>query len=120
MLPQLHTQAYQQLLDALLTLQQLATETEPDVQALQERFELVQHVFQGQIMGLSVEELQPSILVKWQSVRTEIHRALRLLGTEMLFLRSAKDVATYQRRLVTLRDRLAQLIGYAQVMIESE
>lgn len=116
MLPQSHARAYPQLLEELLLLQQEAIKPEPDFKVLQETFGRVQQVFQ-EIISLPNEGLEPDILWQWQSVQTEIHRALRLLGTEILFLRSSKGVATSDQRLTALRDRLNQLIGYTQVML---
>ena len=118
MLPKSHSQAYQEFLTVLLTLRDRATAEPPNVAALQTDFERVQQIFQGQIMSLDSNEIDPTILPKWQPVQTEIYRALRLLGTDIIFLRSSRRAVTSEQRLTAVRDRLEKVIGYCQAMLQ--
>ncbi|MGF1536234.1 MAG: heterocyst frequency control protein PatD [Elainellaceae cyanobacterium] len=43
---------------------------------------------------------------------TEFHKQLRLLGTDVLFLKSARQAATRTQRLKVIGDRLQALQGY--------
>jgi hypothetical protein len=54
---------------------------------------------------------------RWQQVRTEIHRAIKLLEMDLLFLRSAKQITTKQQRVKTIVSRLEQLSGYWQIIL---
>jgi hypothetical protein len=117
MLPKSHYQAYQQFLNALLILRDQANSLPLDAIALLEKWQLIQQVFQSQILKLNSEELDLAIAPRWQSLQTEIHRTLRLLEADMMFLRSSRQSATVQRHLVSLRDRLETLLGYCQVLL---
>ncbi len=117
MLPELHNQAYQTLLNALLEFRDRATAGNLEVDSLQKKFQQVQQVFQGQIISLTSDGLDAAIAPRWQSVQTEIHRALRLLEADILFLRSSRQASTSQQRLASLSDRLEKIIGYCQVML---
>ena len=44
-------------------------------------------------MGVSGEDLEPQALSRWQSVQTEIHREMKLLSTELLFLQLGRQGA---------------------------
>lgn len=118
MLPKLHLQAYQEFLTVLLTLRDRATANQLDEEELQKSFERVQQVFQEKLIGLNGEEIDPAILPRWQSVQTEIYRALRLLSTDILFLRSSRRAATSEQRLSAVRDRVEKMIGYCQAIIQ--
>jgi CII-binding regulator of phage lambda lysogenization HflD len=117
MLPTSHQKSYQKFLDTLLALQQEIDAPNSRVAALSEKLQEVQRVFQTEVMPLESDELQGEIASRFISVQTEIHRALRLLGTDILFLRSSKQVATSQQRLSVVRDRINQIISYCQVIL---
>ncbi|MCU0532955.1 MAG: heterocyst frequency control protein PatD [Hydrococcus sp. Prado102] len=120
MLPTSHQISYQKFLEALLTLQEEIDSPNSRVTALSEKLQQVKQVFQKEVMPLESDELQGDLAFRFASVQTEIHRALRLLGTDILFLRSSKQVATSQQRLSVVRDRVNQIIGYCQVMLTFE
>ncbi len=54
---------------------------------------------------------------QWQSAITEMHRHMRLLAIEVSFFQSARHSQTYQQRLEHLEQRLQQLQGFTQVLI---
>ena len=118
MLPKSHLSAYQEFLTVLLTLRDQATTEPPDAAYLQETFARVEQIFQSQIMSLPDDSLDPEIASRWQSVQTEIYRALRLLKTDIMFLRSSKQAATAEQRLAAVGDRLEKIIGYCQVILQ--
>jgi hypothetical protein len=117
MLPTSHQKAYQKLLNALLALHEQIDSPNLRLSLIQEKFQQLQQVFQNEVMPLGSEELEGMIASRFQSVQTEMHRALRLLGTDLLFLRSSKQAATSEQRLTTLRDRLSQMRDYCQVIL---
>ena len=117
MLPTSHLSAYQEFLTVLLTLRDQATAEHPEAAALQETFERVQPIF-SQIMSLPDDLLDSEIASRWQSVQTEIYRALRLLKTDIMFLRSSRQAATAEQRLAAVGDRLEKIIGYCQVILQ--
>jgi hypothetical protein len=120
MLPTLHQKAYQKLLTVLRALREQIDSPNSRVTAIQEKFQQIQQVFQEDIMPLKSDELEGAIASRFQSVQTEMHRALRLLGTDILFLRSSKQAATSEQRLAAIRDRLDQMIGFCQAMLTFE
>jgi oligoendopeptidase F len=117
MLPTLHKKTYQKLLSILLALREEIAAPNSRLTSIQEAFQQIQRVFQDEILSLGDDELQDAIASRAHSVQTEMHRALRLLETDIMFLRSSKQIATSEQRLATVRDRLEMLIGYCQAML---
>lgn len=114
MLSKQHSQAYQEFLLLLQKLQNnFESDTgEIDILSLQKQFPTLQTFFQQQITVLTGQELDPAIATRWQSLQTEMHRELRLLNTDILFLASARQAETRSQRLTAVRDRLQRIIGY--------
>ena len=119
MLPLQHDRVYRELLNALLELENLTTATDLEPSSLEKQYALVKEIFQTRALTLTEEVLDPALVPRWQSVQTEINRAVRLLQNDIIFLRSARQPATRQTRLKTLCDRLEQLIGYCQVLLQA-
>ena len=119
MLPLQHDRVYRELLNALLELQNLTTATDLEPSSLEKQYALVKEIFQTRALTLTEEGLDSVLVPRWQSVQTEINRAVRLLQNDIIFLRSARQPATRQTRLKTLCDRLEQLIGYCQVLLQA-
>ncbi|NJK47468.1 heterocyst frequency control protein PatD [Candidatus Gracilibacteria bacterium] len=120
MLPTSHQNSYQKFLDTLLALREEVELPNFRVTAISEKLQKVQQVFQEEVMLLESDDLPSDLAFRFTSVQTEIHRALRLLGTDMLFLRSSKQVTTSQQRLSVVRDRVNQIVGYCQVILTFE
>ena len=120
MLPESHRQPYQEFLRTLVELQELATASQLDLALLQQNWQLVQVIFQQQIIILTSDGLDAGISSRWQSLQTEIHRSLRLLEMDIIFLRSSRQAVTVRGRLKSAGDRLDQLIGYCQVLLQEE
>ena len=119
MLPLQHDRVYRELLNALLELENLTTATDLEPSSLEKQYALVKEIFQTRALTLTEEVLDPALVPRWQSVQTEINRAVRLLQNDIIFWRSARQPATRQTRLKTLCDRLEQLIGYCQVLLQA-
>ena len=120
MLPRQHRNAYQNLLAALITLREQAASSHPDPVVLGENCQRVQRIFDQEILTLTSDELAPPIVPRFHSLQTEIHRFLRLLATDLLFLQSSRQVTTCQRRLEELGKRLEAGIAYCQAMVEMD
>ncbi|OKH21221.1 hypothetical protein NIES593_16535 [Hydrococcus rivularis NIES-593] len=120
MLPTLHQNAYQKLLTLLRGLREQIDSPNSRVTVIQEKFQQIQQVFQEDVMPLESDELEGAIASRFQSVQTEMHRALRLLGTDILFLRSSKQAATSEQRLAAIRDRVDNSIGFCQAILTFE
>ncbi|PSO50815.1 MAG: hypothetical protein BRC40_15055 [Cyanobacteria bacterium QH_8_48_120] len=118
MLPPIHLQRYQKLLTLLEQLQQSATAPNFEGTDLKKDFQKVQQFFQNQVMTLTSEELDPEVAARWQSLQTEIHRSLRLLQTDVMFLQASRQATTSQQRQARLCDRVEQLIGYVKALLE--
>ena len=108
---------YQNFIIVLTRLREQATAREVNIGELSKIFQELTVIFQDQILGLTVEGLEPSVSSVFQSTQTEIHRTLRLLGTDLLFLQSSRKQGTTEQRLGIVRDRIDQLMGYCQVII---
>ncbi|MEA5535699.1 heterocyst frequency control protein PatD [Crocosphaera sp. XPORK-15E] len=118
MLPKFYQQSYSHLGEVLLILQKQVRAKDLDLDALRISFDQVQQVFEQEIMALTLEDLDSSAIALQQSAKTEIHRMLRLLGTDLLFLQSSRQAGTTQQRLQKISDRLEQLISYCQGLLE--
>ncbi len=111
MLPLSYRQRYQTFLNTLKQLQETLN-TDGDYAALKAGFSQLQQQFQQEIMALTGEELTGELLSQWQSSQTEIHRTMRLLQTDLMFLQTSRNPETSQQRLATVRDRVEKLIQF--------
>ncbi len=119
MLPLTYRERYQAFLERLNPLERTLTE-EVDLATLKPIFSQLQQQFQGEIMTLTGEDLPKETLSRWQSSQTEIHRTMRLLQNDMMFLEMSRSSNTSQKRLATVRDRVGQLINFATVLIQND
>ncbi|MEM8780331.1 MAG: heterocyst frequency control protein PatD [Cyanobacteria bacterium P01_G01_bin.49] len=118
MLPKSYHQSHVELLEILLKLQKQITANDVDIIAIKASYEQLKQVFHQKIMSLSTKELDSSQIIFWQSAQTEIHRTVRLLATELLFLQSARQTKTTEQRLSKISRSLEQLIIYCQKLID--
>lgn len=119
MLPPLHNRAYQDFLTLLTEFESIlvAQSKENEQSRIRLKFQDLAKWFKQNISDLSPEDLDMAIAPRWQSLQTEIKRELNLLSTDMLFLSAARQKATQVQRIKSIRDRLAKLIGYCQIML---
>ena len=98
-------------------IEQIATQANPDFIALQGSFLARQQQFQQQIMPLQSEGLTVETTQQLQRCQTEMNRLMRLLGTDVSFLRAARQSTTQQQRQAQIRQRIEQLKGLCQLVL---
>ncbi len=118
MLPAPHNRAYQDFLNSLTEFNCFLINSKEKVNQLQirHRFQHLQQWFDRNIADLESKNLEQDIISRWQSVQTEIKREFKLLDTDILFLASARQSSTINRRLQSIKGRVAKLINYCQIM----
>lgn len=79
--------------------------------SLQQQFLQAQQLYQTQLMPILVNSAAAEGFMAYQ---TEINRALRLLGLDVAFLRSAKNALTIQKRQTQMQQRLKTLLEFCQ------
>lgn len=113
MLPTSHSQAYQEFLVLLqkfrIYLDNL--DTEVDLIIMNRQLSVLQEFFNQQI--LTLKDLPSQI----NSLATEIHREIKLLTTDSLFLFTSRQAATKQERLNSIKDRISKLITYSEAVL---
>jgi len=53
-----------------------------------------------------------------QSIQVEMHKQLRLLGTDLMFLKAAKQAEVQTKREAAIGDRLTNLQGYCDAILK--
>lgn len=117
MLNPIHHQAYEVFLQALLQIRETVDAPDALEGALQDDFAQVQQVFSTQVLGLTGEGLELNVVSRWRSLQTEIHRAMRLLEADVMRWKIAQKGETSEQRREEMRDRVNQLIGYCQALL---
>ena len=115
MLSSSHNRAYQDF-STLLAKFQINAENEISLEKVKQEWEHLRLCFEQQIAGMDVGEVPEAVASRWQSVQTEIKREFKLLSTDVLFLASARQIATQNKRVKSISDRLTKLIGYCQII----
>ncbi len=105
-----YCQVYAAFQEELEQLRSVLTAEELKLPELQQIWQRVQAIFQNQVMQLCGRDLEPITFSSWQSVQTEIHREMRLLSTELMFLQ------LHRRKQKGVRDRLDKIIGFCQML----
>ncbi|MEG4628479.1 heterocyst frequency control protein PatD [Microcoleus sp. AR_TQ3_B6] len=111
-------QCYEELQQALEKLQKTAAQDNLDRAALAIEYRKVQQFFGNQIMRAESDELDASETPPEQSYLTEIHKQLRLLGTDVMFLQASRQPATAKARQTAAIARLNTLIGYSGALLQ--
>ncbi|WP_019507595.1 heterocyst frequency control protein PatD [Pleurocapsa sp. PCC 7319] len=119
MLSPSHNRAYQDFLILLTNFKSFLGNPEEKKanSQIQQKFQELQHWFDKNVTDLDEQELEKAIASRWQSVQTEIKREFKLLTTDILFLKSARQQSTQTKRIQSISDRVTKLIGYCQVML---
>ncbi len=132
MLLKFYHQSYQELLDKLLELQKQILAKDIDMITIKSMYEEVQAIFQHQILSVRLDDLDCNAhrgleegrsladlfeIAVIRSAQTEIHKNLRLLRTELLFLTTSRQAQTTERRLQKVQEKIKDLIGYSQGII---
>ena len=118
MLLKFYYQSYQRFLAKLEELQKEVLAKDQDLIRLKTFYDQAQEIFQNQILNVTLDELDCNAIPLVQSAETEIYKNLRLLGTELLFLGSARQAGTTQQRLEKVQGIIERLINYANAIIE--
>lgn len=121
MLSASHNRAYQDFLTLLTEFTSVTDKQKPEIDPVQikQEFQRLSQWFVLNIAQLGEENLSPEIAPRWQAVQTEILREFKLLSTDMLFLAAARQDFTQQKRLTSIKERLAKLIGYCQILLNN-
>lgn len=119
MLPLSYRERYQRFLETLKQLQE-TLDQDGDQVTRKSLFSQLQQQFQGEIMSLNGEDLTGETFSRWQSSQTEVHRMMRLLENDMMFLQTSRNNDTSQKRLATVRDRVGKLIDFATAFTQND
>lgn len=76
------------------------------------------HLFQAQVQGLDWADWPVQRRSLLQSIRVEMHKQLRLLSTDLMFFKAAKQAETLAQRRGEIGDRLTNLQGYCDAIIQ--
>jgi hypothetical protein len=117
MLPGPYRQPYEEFQQSLEQLLSTAQQPSLDGAALKLALQEVQQFFNGRILGVPVEELDPALASRVQSVQTEIHKQLRLLIADAMFFAASRQPATAQQRQSQVLERIQTLIAYAGALL---
>ena len=75
-------------------------------------------LFQSQVQVLDWEDWPVQRRSLLQSIRVEMHKQLRLLTTDLMFWKAAKQAETLAQRQREIGDRLTHLQGYCDAIIK--
>lgn len=115
-LPLSYRQRYGELSVALECLQEGIQKFDSENPSVDEPFDRVQQVYQDRIAPLSCEGLDSAIAPRWQSIQTEINRALHLLRSDLIFLKASRQAVSLHKRRTACLERAEQLRGYCQLL----
>ena len=116
MLSSSHNRAYQDFSTLLTEFQSLLSAEKASAQRIQKEWNSLQLWFDRYIADIDGGEIPEAIASRWQSVQTEIKREFKLLSTDILFLSSARQTTTQNKRVKSISDRLTKLTGYCQII----
>jgi hypothetical protein len=121
MLSRIHNQAYQEFLTLLTNFptHSLNRDRTIDTKNWVDAFADLQTFFNNTIMPLTEGELNKQIVYRWQSLQTEIRREFRLLGTDILFLKSSRQPTTKLARGKAIDERIQKLMLYSQEILRT-
>jgi hypothetical protein len=102
---------YQQFQQRVMDAQQASDMTPIDVVNIEKAVQAIAVYFRDQILSTTTED-DPH-----HAIQVEINKQLRLLKTDGLFLRSAKQSTTQDQRLQQMRDRLTLLQRYCEMIL---
>lgn len=117
MLPDSVCQPYVEFEHQLQHLQTLVTLANPDFREIQACFLEAQQIFQGRIAQPDWAILSETDASRLPAIHTEIHKQLRLLATDVMFLQAARQPLTRQQRQAQMRDRLTLVQRYCQAIL---
>ncbi|NEO37561.1 MAG: heterocyst frequency control protein PatD [Moorea sp. SIOASIH] len=114
MLSELHDQALREFQQAL---EQMYCQVDPDDlprSAIQEQFQALKGLFISQIASISASDIPLDYVSRWQSLKTEIYKQMRLLENDLMLLQASRSPRTAKLRQKGICDRIQTLIQYCQ------
>lgn len=108
---QAYLESYQQLGQLFRQLQATIAWDQSTHTELKNDFLKIQQA-QQQIVRLEAEFLDQPFMLQIQAIQTEIYKQLRLLDTDLLFLKAARQSTTMQERKQQMQNRLELLMVY--------
>ena len=70
--------------------------------------------WQQELALMEGDSLSPDIYNQWRSLHTEVHRELRLLNMDLMFLGSSRSASIQSVRQKAAGDRLEKLLRYCE------
>ncbi len=120
MLPPSHRDRYQEFLEALLQLQKVADLPTQEGASVNAALQKVQEIFTTKILNLSLDQLDLPAESRMQSYLTEIHRLMRMLQMDMMFLQASQHRETQQQRRTAFDHRVKNLISWCESILQTE
>ena len=80
--------------------------------------ETVKQLFKARVQVLTWEDWPIQQRALLQSIRVEMHKQLRLLTTDLMFFKAAKQSETLEQRRKDIGDRLTNLQGYCDAILK--
>ncbi|HIK33032.1 MAG TPA: heterocyst frequency control protein PatD [Oscillatoriales cyanobacterium M59_W2019_021] len=113
-------QRYRELREQLEELRHQGEGDSLEIATLKTGVDRAQQFLQSQVLPVSISGLNSAEESRTQSYHTELHKQLRLLATDVLFLGSARQASTRQQRQAQIRDRLTTLLRYCDILLEED
>lgn len=121
MLPPSHLDRIEEFLQAIARLQKTAEPADNLEDASLERtFQEVQQISTSLILGGNGDDSNQALAPRIQSILTEIHRQMRLLQMDVMFLKASRQSATALTRQRIMSDRIKTLIGYCEALRQTQ
>jgi hypothetical protein len=120
MFSKIHDRAYQEFLTLLKNFPNSSLDKDFIINTTiwNERFAELKTLIDKTIIPITQAALNSHIESPWQSISIEIDREFRLLGTDILFLNSARQSTTKLARAKTIDNRIEKLIFYTQELLQ--
>ena len=122
MLPPSHCDRIQEFVNVLKQLHPTvnsAPHNQEDI-SLSSTFQEVKKFFQEQIVSLTDDNLDSDDAYRMRSYLTEIHRLMRLLQMDMMFLQASRNPVTEKQRQSGMSDRIKTLIDYCEAWVQNQ
>lgn len=97
---------------------QVETYLDGDQTQLSEQLGQLQSQFQAQVQTLSWEDWPGKKRSLLRSIQVEMHKQMRLITTDLMFFRAAKQAHTLAQKQRDIRDRLTNLQGYCDAILK--
>lgn len=108
---------YHQVQTQLQQLQVALTTSEPSLPTLGQQGQVLLQFWQQHLATLTGEDLPATVYRPWRSLHTELHRELRLLNVDLLFLGNSRATSTKTAKIQQIGDRLNKLTQYCQQIL---